>query len=132
MKISSDTVVVNSPVGKVFDFLADFNNYEKLMPEQVIKWESNEISGRFTIKDLTEIGLRIENTEQNKSVQLHSDGKVPFEFTLTFYLDDNSEGNTLVHAEFEGQVGGMIAMMARRPLTNLVNHMVEEIRHYQL
>ena len=128
MKINSDTVIVNKPVSLIFDFLMDFNNYRKLMPEQVIKWESNQKAGRFTIKDLTEIGMRIEKSDPQKFVQLHSDGKVPFEFTLTFHLDDNAEGNTLVHAEFEGQVGGMISMMAKRPLTNLVNHMVEQIR----
>jgi carbon monoxide dehydrogenase subunit G len=130
MKISSETVIVNKPMEVVFDFLMDFNNYEKLMPEQVIKWESNEKSGRFTIKDLTEIGMRIENSEPHNSVQLHSDGKVPFDFTLTFHLDDNAESDTLIHAEFVGQVGGMIAMMAKRPLTNLVNHMVEQIQHH--
>jgi carbon monoxide dehydrogenase subunit G len=129
MKISSETVLVNKPMEVVFDFLMDFNNYEKLMPEQVIKWESNEKAGRFTIKDLTEIGMRIDKSDPNRFVQLHSDGKVPFDFTLTFHLDDNAEGDTLVHAEFDGQVGGMIAMMAKRPLSNLVNHMVEKIQH---
>ena len=129
MNISSEQVLVTKPAKEVFDFLTDFNNYEKLMPEQVIRWESDKDSGRFTIKDLTEIGMRIESFEAYRFVQLHSDGKVPFEFTLTFHLDENAEGNTLVHADFEGQVGGMIAMMAKRPLTNLVNHMVEQIQH---
>ena len=124
--------MVSRPPGLVHDFLTDFNNYEMLMPEQVIKWESDKVSGRFTIKDLTEIGMRIENSDPHKFVKLHSDGKVPFEFTLTFHLDENAEGNTLVYAEFDGQVGGMIAMMAKRPLTNLVNHMVEKIRDYYI
>ena len=130
MKISSDTVTVNKPAEVIFKFLADFNNYQNLMPEQVIKWESDREAGRFTIKDLTEIGMRIENSDPHKFVELHSDGKVPFDFTLTFYLDENAEGNTLVYSEFDGQVGGMIAMMAKRPLTNLVNHMVEQLREH--
>ena len=129
MNITSEQLLVSNPEKEVFEFLTDFNNYEKLMPEQVIKWESDKDSGRFTIKDLTEIGMRIESSQPNSLVRLSSDGKVPFDFTLSFHLDENAEGNTLVHIEFEGKVGGMIAMMAKRPLTNLVNHMVEKIQH---
>ena len=128
MDITSEQVLVSKPEEEVFKFLTNFNNYEKLMPEQVIKWESDEVSGRFTIKDLTEIGMRIESSTPYNLVRLSSDGKVPFDFTLTFHLDENAEANTLVHIEFEGKVGGMIAMMAKRPLTNLVNHMVEKIQ----
>jgi carbon monoxide dehydrogenase subunit G len=92
----------------------------------VIRWDSDEKSGRFTIKDLTELGLRIEEANPEEYVLLHSDGKVPFDFTLKFIL--NAKGDqTEVLCEFDGNMSPMIAMMARRPLTNLVNHMVGEI-----
>ena len=73
MNISSEQVLVTKPAKEVFDFLTDFNNYEKLMPEQVIRWESDKDSGRFTIKDLTEIGMRIESSQPNSLVSLSSD-----------------------------------------------------------
>lgn len=130
MKIQSDLVVVNKPIGQVFDFLTNFNNFEKLMPEQVIKWESNEVSGRFTIKDMAELGMKIQDVDHNKSVLITSDGKVPFDFTLKVNLEKKEEAQTAVHIDFDGKVGTMIAMMAKRPLTNLVNHMVEKIKHH--
>lgn len=132
MNIKSDLVIVDKPVGEVFNFLTDFNNYEKLMPEQVVKWESDKVSGRFTIKDLAEIGMRIEDVEEQKVVYLTSDGKVPFEFTLKVNLEKRSENKTAVQIDFDGNVGAMLAMMAKRPLTNLVNHMVGRIKdHYE-
>jgi len=97
------------------------------MPEQVIKWESDERSGRFTIKDMAELGMRIEETKPSAYVLLHSDGKVPFEFTLKVCLENKGENLTDVYIEFDGKVSSMIAMMAKRPLTNLVNHMVSRI-----
>jgi len=130
MKIKSDLVVVNKPIGQVFDFLTNFNNFEKLMPEQVIKWESNEVSGRFTIKDMAELGMKIQDVDHNKYVLVSSDGKVPFEFTLRVNLEKMEENQTTVHIDFDGNVGTMIAMMAKRPLTNLVNHMAEKIKHH--
>jgi len=130
MKIKSDLVVVNKPIGQVFDFLTNFNNFEKLMPEQVVKWESNEVSGRFTIKDMAELGMKIQDVDHNKYVLVSSDGKVPFEFTLRVNLEKMEENQTTVHIDFDGNVGTMIAMMAKRPLTNLVNHMAEKIKHH--
>jgi carbon monoxide dehydrogenase subunit G len=126
MNIKSDTIYVDASASQVFSFLNNFNNYQKLMPEQVIRWDSDEKSGRFTIKDLTELGLRIEEAMPEQYVLLHSDGKVPFDFTLKFMLVPMGE-QTEVSCEFEGNMSSMIAMMARRPLTNLVNHMVGEI-----
>jgi len=127
MNIRSEEVTVNAPVAKLFEQLIDYNNYRLMMPEQVIKWESDEKHGRFTIKDLTELGMRIEETSPNEFVKLHSDGKVPFEFTLTVFLMETGSATTNAHIEFDGNVSPMIAMMARRPLTNLVNHMVGKI-----
>ena len=128
MNIKSETLTTNASVEKVFDFLNNYNNYEKLMPEQVIKWESDERSGRFTIKDMTTLGMRIDEVKADEYVLLHSDGKVPFEFTLRILLDNKGDNLTDVCIEFDGAVSSMIAMMARRPLTNLVNHMVERIQ----
>jgi len=128
MNIKSDLATVNVSSEEVFNFLNDYNNYEKLMPEQVIKWTSDEKAGRFTIKDLTELGLRIEDTKPGDYVLLHSDGKVPFDFTLKFNLREIEASRTEVFCEFDGKVSSMIAMMAKRPLTNLVNHMVGRIK----
>ena len=130
VNIKSETVLVDRPVAKVFDFLTDFNNFEKLMPDQVVKWSSDKNSGRFTIKDMAEIGMRIEEVNEDQYVLITSDGKVPFEFKLRVNLEKVGEGQTAVEIDFDGQVGAMIAMMAKRPLTNLVNHMVDSIKQY--
>lgn len=126
MNIKSETVTINAPSGALFGLLIDYNNYEQLMPEQVVRWQSDERSGRFTIKDMTELGMRIEDAVPDEYVLLHSDGKVPFEFTLKLAMEPAGD-QTDVYIEFDGKPAPMIAMMAKRPLTNLVNHMVSQI-----
>jgi len=39
-EINSEKVFINNTDKNVFNFLNDFNNFEKLMPEQVINWQS--------------------------------------------------------------------------------------------
>ncbi len=127
MNISSDEITVNAPVERIFELLGDYNNFRYLMPEQVIRWESDETHGRFTIKDLTELGMRIEDIRPGEYIKLHSDGKVPFDFTLTVFTSVAGPDTSKVYIAFDGNVSPMIAMMARRPLTNLVNHMAGQI-----
>jgi len=126
--ITSEPVIVNKPAGEIFNFLKDFNNYRELMPEQVVRWESDETSGRFTIRDMAEIGMRIREAHPDDHVLIGSDGKVPFEFTLRMAIERKGDGQSVVQVFFDGEVSPFISMMARRPLTNLVNHMAERIR----
>lgn len=102
------------------------------MPEQVVKWGSDARRGRFTIKDLTEIGMRIQDTAPYHTILLSSDGKVPFDFTMSVKIGQEGESRASVQIIFNGDVSPMIAMMARRPLTNLVNHMVGKVKEQAL
>jgi carbon monoxide dehydrogenase subunit G len=128
VKIISNEVIAAKAAGSLFEFLCDFNNYRLLMPEQVVKWESTARAGRFTIRDTAEIGMKIIETVPDKRVVLSSDGKVPFDFELWIELESLDDAATKVLVGFEGQIQPFIAMMAKRPLTNLVNHMAESIR----
>ena len=40
MKIESDKSEINKPSSEVYNFLTDFNNFQKLMPPQVTNWKS--------------------------------------------------------------------------------------------
>lgn len=102
------------------------------MPEQVVKWESDARAGRFTIRDLTEIGMRIKDASPYHTILLSSDGKVPFDFTMSVEIGQEGENQASVQIIFDGNVSPMIAMMAKRPLTNLVNHMVEKVKEQAL
>ena len=41
-RIESDKVTVNKTSEEIYTFLSNFNNFQKLMPEQVTNWQSTE------------------------------------------------------------------------------------------
>ena len=53
----SDKVKINRPATEIFKFLSDFNNFEKLLPEQVINWQTSGNTCSFTIKGMADIAL---------------------------------------------------------------------------
>jgi len=56
-RIESEMQTINSSIETVFNFLSNFNNFEKLMPEQIINWKSTEDTCSFTIKGMTDLSM---------------------------------------------------------------------------
>ena len=130
VSIISDKVLVNRSATRLYGFLRDFRNFEKLMPEQVTKWNATETSCSFTIKNMGHVSLKIIELKENAHVKITGDGKTPFEFDLIARLDPISDESTNVHMQIIANMSPMIQMMAKKPLQNLVNHMAHKVREH--
>ena len=58
-RIESDKVTVNKTSEEIYTFLSNFNNFQKLMPEQVTNWQSTEEDCSFTIAGMASLGMKI-------------------------------------------------------------------------
>lgn len=120
MDFKSEWTQIQAPQEKAFAFISDIDNLGKLMPEQVVNWEASGDSCSFTIKGMTSLHLKVDKREPHSLIRLVPDGKSPFEFTLDIAFrsrDDLSEAQVTINAA----LNPMLAMMAKRPLQNLVN-----------
>src|SRR5437763_818050 len=122
MVITSDTVTINKTAKEVFDFLADLNNLEKIMPEQVEKWTSTVDACHFTVKGMASMGLKVVERNPNSKIALTRNGNAPFEYTITCHIADGTSTN--VYMVFESDMNMMLKMMVERPLTNFLNMLV--------
>ena len=108
------------------NFLNDLRNLEKLMPEQIIDYKAEAQKCSFTIKGMTSLSLKVEQSLPGKLIRLVPDGKSPFEFELLAHLkEDNAK--TLVKIQLQASLNPMLAMMAKRPLQNLVEIMADKL-----
>jgi carbon monoxide dehydrogenase subunit G len=103
------------------------DNYEQLMPEQVINWDSDAQSCHFTIKGMAELGMRIIEKQPNNQIVIQSDGKVPFNFNLYIDIEKMGETESNLQMNLDADMNPMLAMMAKKPLQNLLNHMVGRV-----
>src|SRR4051812_26505175 len=121
MRIESDKAEINKPVSEVFAFLSNFNNFQKLMPPQVVDWTSTEDECHFKISGMASIGMKIIEKNPNSLIKVTSAGKVPFAFTLNIHLTEITPTQTSGQLIFEADINPMMGMMVEKPLRNFFN-----------
>src|SRR5258708_5229654 len=121
MRIESEKAEISKPASEVFSFLSDFNNFQKLMPPQVVNWKSTADECSFTISGMATIGMKIIEKTPNTHIKISSSGKVPFEFTLDVSLSETGPAQTTAQLIFESALNPMMAMMVEKPLKNFFN-----------
>lgn len=121
MRIESDKAEVNKPAAEVFAFLSNFNNFQKLMPPQVVDWTSNEDECHFKISGMASIGMKIIEKTPNSVIKVVSNGKVPFNFTLDIFLTEIDPSKTSGQLVFQADINPMMSMMVEKPLRNFFN-----------
>lgn len=127
-EFKSDPVLIRVEDQKVFRFLGNFNNFEKLMPEQVINWQSDHDHCSFTIKGMADLAMRIGQKEEYRQLTYVSEGKSPFSFQLLFRITDKGNGSSEVVSILEATLNPMLKMMASRPLQNFVNILTGKLK----
>jgi carbon monoxide dehydrogenase subunit G len=126
MHISGKSVIVNKNINDVFNFLADFNNFERLMPEQVSEWQSDSESCSFSVKGMGKVGMKYAKKEFPTYIEMVPYGKSPISFALKITLAEEG-ATTRATGEVDADINPMLAMMAKRPLENLINEITSKL-----
>ncbi|MEM0575690.1 SRPBCC family protein [Flavobacterium polysaccharolyticum] len=120
MNLESPKVAVSKSAQELFDLLTDVRNFEKLMPENIAKFEViGEDAFIFGLKGMPEIKLKMkEKIAPNKVVLGAASDKLPF--TLTAAIDAVSDISSEVKLDFEGEFNPMMAMMIKGPIGKFI------------
>ena len=112
---------------EVYEFLTDFTNFEKLMPDTVAKFELLDAdSFVFALKGMPEIVLkRKEQTPNSKVVLGAASDKLPF--SLQIDIASTGEKTSEVQWSFEGEFNAMMAMMIKAPITNFMGTLSDKL-----
>ena len=120
MNLESPKVSVQKSAQDLFDSLSDVRNFEKLMPDNIAKFEViGEDAFIFGLKGMPEIKLKMkEKIAPNKIVLGAASDKLPF--TLIANIDAVSENASDVKLDFEGDFNPMMAMMIKGPIGKFI------------
>lgn len=128
MTIIQNSIDINKPVAELYTFLADLNNHEALMPDNIYNWTSTEDEARFTIKNMAKLALRMSQRIENKELVCVPSEEAPFSMTLRWKLESRSEAVTTATFVIEAELNMMMKMMASGPLQKLVDHQVAKLK----
>ena len=120
MNLESPKVTVEKSSQELFDLLSDVKNFEKLMPDNIAKFEViGEDAFIFGLKGMPEIKLKMkEKIAANKIVLGAASDKLPF--TLVANIDTLSKNSSTVKLDFEGEFNAMMAMMVKGPISKFI------------
>lgn len=127
MNINSESKEIEASDKDVFEFLTDFNKFEKLMPEQIINWQSTPESCSFTIKGMADLSMKIQEKIPNSLIIFSSVGKTPFEYKMTWLIESLEDEKSNVQLNLDADVNPMLSMMLKSPLKNFVNILVQKL-----
>lgn len=127
-RIESEKVEINKSSKEIFDFLGNFNNFQKLMPEQVENWQSTADECSFTIKGMASLGMKIAEKIPNTEIRIIPHGKTPFDFKL-FCLIEEKGNSSLVQLFFDADLNPFLKMIAEKPLQNFLNLLVSKMKN---
>jgi carbon monoxide dehydrogenase subunit G len=124
----SEQVTIARSDGFVFGFLTDFNNFLKLMPPQVTDWKSDGESCSFNIQNMATLGMRYKDKTPDSHIFIKSDGKVPFDFDLQCFIENNGDQSCRAILEFNADLNPMLKMIASKPLENFINILAQKLK----
>lgn len=126
MKIEGNTVTLEKSQEELFNFFSNLNNFEKLMPENINKFEVDGDSFLFGLPGMPEIRLVLKEKTAFSNITLGAaSSKLPF--TLAANIVKIEDNKSEVSLNFDGDFNPMMAMMIKKPLTKFVTTLSENI-----
>jgi carbon monoxide dehydrogenase subunit G len=124
MKLESPKTTIPKSAQETFDFLSDVKNFEKLMPENISKFEVlGEDKFLFALKGMPEIILKKKETTAPVKVVLGAAGG-KLDFSLTAHITEVASDKSEVELIFEGEFNAMMAMMIKGPINKFIETLV--------
>lgn len=126
MKTFESKVTIQQPVNRVYDFLADMNNHQKLMPDNIQDWVSTYDTARFSIPNMAKLSLAVESRVASSEIKIIPNEKPPFDLELQWNLAPNGDHTDVVFT-ISADLNMMLKMLASGPLQKLADHETETL-----
>lgn len=127
MNLESQKVTVQKSAEYIFNELSQVKNFEKLMPENIAKFEViDENCFEFGLKGMPEIKLLKKDALPHSKIVLGAaSSKLPF--TLTANLNETAADTTEIQLNFDGEFNAMMAMMIKGPISKFIETLAENM-----
>ena len=132
VKIESKKVEIKRNVEFVYEYLSDFTHFSMVANDKIENFKATQDKCSFTVKGMTDMGLKIISRMPNESITITNDTEVPSSMPLNFLIIFEFERVdpyvTKVIVKMELDANPMIAMMVKKPLEKFVNSLADGMK----
>jgi hypothetical protein len=128
LEIESKIGTIPQSAQSVYEFLSDFNNFQHLIPRDKVKhWTSDANSCHFSVEGLGSASLRIIEKEPYKLIKISTEEGSSLRFLLWIQFSPQNDYETRVKITLKADLKPMIVLVAKKPLTNFVNTLIDQM-----
>ena len=124
--IESKTIL-DAPVASVYQFLADLNNHQQLMPENIIDWTSTKDEARFGIQNMAKLVLQITSRTPDLEILIAAIENPPFPLQLKWEVQE-AGAQTQAIFTIAAELNMMMKMLAKPQLQKLADYETEKLK----
>ena len=126
---------LESKIGKIgekneviFGFLADFNHFGQLVPqERVSNWEASKDHCSFSIDGMGKVGLQVLERQAHNLIKIGSDKETMLAFTMWIQLKQAEEKDTRIRITIDVDIGPLMLPMVKKPLQEFIDTLVDRM-----
>jgi len=120
MNTFQSTITINKSIAEVYNYLADMNNHQQLMTDDISDWTSTPDEASFNIRNMIKLSLKIEERTPDTVIRIIPAEKPPFELELKWELSANENGTEALFT-ITADLNMMMKMVASGPLQKLAD-----------
>jgi carbon monoxide dehydrogenase subunit G len=124
----NSTVTLHKPIADVYTFLADLNNHQQLMPDNIYNWSSTTDEAAFTIQNMAKLAIKVSSRIPNEVIVAIPSAEAPFDLELKWELKDLGNDTTEATHTISAELNMMLKMLASGPLQQLADHQTTKLK----
>jgi carbon monoxide dehydrogenase subunit G len=128
MHIESKKQSIARPASEIYAFIKDFRNFEHLMPSQVMNYQAEYDQCSFEISSMGNVTLEMKERIDDQMIRAASTAGTAINFELIVYLVSENANSSICRAELNAELSPMLAMLAKNPLNNFINMLVDKLK----
>ncbi|MFW5805703.1 MAG: SRPBCC family protein [Bacteroidales bacterium] len=126
LEVISKTGKIPYQSERVYTFLSDFRNFDRLVPPDAGGWSSTEDTCRFKIKG-QEIGMEIMDREPNKTIKIRGAEDSSFPFLFWIQLKEVAAYDTRTRLTLHADVNMMLKLALKKQLQKALDQLVDQM-----
>ena len=126
MTIFTSNTSINKPINEVYSFLANFNNHQKMMPENIQEWVSTVDEASFNIQNMGKLSLKIDSRISDQEITIVPASKPPFNLELKWSLSFDNDHTDVLYT-INADLNMMMKMLASGPLQKLADYETQQL-----
>ncbi|MFO7789881.1 MAG: SRPBCC family protein [Bacteroidota bacterium] len=126
LEIVSKTGKIPNQSERIYNFLSDFRNFDRLVPPDAEGWSSTEDTCRFNIKGQS-IGMEIIDRVPHKTIKIRGAEDSSFPFLFWLQLKEIAAYDTRVRLTLHADVNMMLKMVMKKQLKKALDQLVDQL-----